>query len=115
MEIVRPSCEIGHVEGHVKLKRRSELRTQKVTATHGVEKEWKETLTVSVRWSRFTDEKRRRSLQQNLRIVVIFNIWRKIISIWRKMNEEEEILELINEEKNKQIRVPFEFSRHQSF
>lgn len=31
-----------------------------------------EQLTVSVRWSRLTEVKRRRSLQQNLRIVVIF-------------------------------------------
>lgn len=70
MEIIRPSRKIGHVEGHVKLKQTRNLRTHKVVKYTAVKRK-KKKVTVSVRWSRLTFVKRRRSLQQNLRIVVI--------------------------------------------
>lgn len=85
MEIVGPACQIGHVEWHIEL---DESNFKASSFSIQYHKQYinihnynyiyiyimKENLTVPVRWSRFTDAKRRRSLQQNLRIVVISHL-----------------------------------------
>ena len=87
MEVIRPSCQVGHVEGHIELQKkkkknggeedcintefRGNWKTEKIhfeIRRSGIEIEKN---TVSVRWSRLTEVKRSRSLQQNLRNVVI--------------------------------------------
>ena len=83
MEIIGPSCQIGHVEWHVELYRfqnslllyyRKELKeSRKKERKKGLDKKKEgRFFTVSVRWSKLTEAKRRRSLQLNRRIVVIF-------------------------------------------
>lgn len=76
MEVVRPTGQVRHVEGHVELHRHQRTVSQshwkiKERGRRQLGKRGFTKLTVSVRWSRLTREKRRRSSQQNLRMVAI--------------------------------------------